>query len=101
MSVSIPTQAHGDSANARSSTEGSGRAGYLTLAESAKYLHLSERTVRRHIEAGMIPARRLGRNIRLRREDLDAAMAPIDGSATTSESLESFIESMTSAQVKP
>lgn len=45
----------------------------LTVREAADQLSLAERTIRRMIETGQLPAVRLGRNIRIRQEDvLDA-----------------------------
>jgi excisionase family DNA binding protein len=43
----------------------------LTVKEAAAELRVSDRTVYRAIEAGSIPARRVGRLLRIRREDLD------------------------------
>lgn len=48
---------------------------YLTVAEAAKLLKISTRTLRRHIKAGLLPARRLGKVYRLKRSDLDRALA--------------------------
>ena len=43
----------------------------LTTAEAAERLSLSERTVRREIDAGRLPAVRIGRTVRLRLEDIE------------------------------
>ena len=51
---------------------------YLTPAEAAGLLKVHERTVRRWIGQGRIPARRIGRLLRIRREDLDALGEPVE-----------------------
>jgi excisionase family DNA binding protein len=43
---------------------------WLTLAEVAQYLRLSTRTVSRMIKAGRLPAKRVGRGIRIARSQL-------------------------------
>jgi excisionase family DNA binding protein len=43
----------------------------LNLAEAADELHTSPFTVRRRILAGLIPARREGREYRVKRRDLE------------------------------
>jgi excisionase family DNA binding protein len=43
---------------------------WLTLAEVAQYLRLSKRTVSRMIKAGRLPAKRVGRAIRIARSQL-------------------------------
>lgn len=51
---------------------------YLTLTDAADYLGFAERTVRRYIASGELPAYRLGpRQIRIKVTDLDALMTPI------------------------
>lgn len=42
----------------------------LTVSDAAKQLSLSERTLRRMITGGDLPAFRLGRAIRIRQEDV-------------------------------
>ncbi|MEQ9145452.1 MAG: helix-turn-helix domain-containing protein [Parvibaculaceae bacterium] len=42
----------------------------LTVSEAAKQLSLSDRTVRRMIASGDLPAVRLGRAVRVRQEDV-------------------------------
>ena len=42
----------------------------LTVGEAARQLSLSERTVRRMIAGGDLPAVRLGRAVRIRQEDV-------------------------------
>jgi excisionase family DNA binding protein len=42
----------------------------LTVGEAAKQLSLSERTLRRMIAGGDLPAVRLGRAVRIRQEDV-------------------------------
>lgn len=46
----------------------------LTIGETARLLRLSEITVRRHIAAGRLPAVRIGRRIRVRRDALPASL---------------------------
>ena len=72
----------------------------LTIAEAAIQLHVHERTVRRHIKSGEIPAFRLGRNVRIRQQDLDAALTPVGEINATSHEDDAFISSMTTALVK-
>ena len=43
---------------------------WLTLAEVAQYLRLSTRTVSRMIKGGRLPAKRVGRGIRIARSQL-------------------------------
>lgn len=44
-----------------------------TPAEAAKYLGVHDRTIRRHIREGRLPAVRIGsRLLKIKREDLDA-----------------------------
>ena len=51
---------------------------YVSLDSAAKYLGVSEKTIRRHISSGRLPAYRIDRRlIRIRREDLDALLRPI------------------------
>jgi excisionase family DNA binding protein len=44
----------------------------LSLADAAELLDVSLKTVRRRIADGTLPAYRVGKLIRIRREDLDA-----------------------------
>ena len=44
---------------------------YLTIREVKDLLHVSERTVRRWIRSGALPALKIGRSVRVRREDID------------------------------
>jgi len=52
---------------------------YLSLVAAASYLDCNERTIRRRIADGSLPASRIrgGRDIKIRRADLDALLAPI------------------------
>lgn len=51
---------------------------YLTIEEAAAFMSMSCVTIRRHIGEGSIPAYRCGKRlIRIRREDLEAAMTRI------------------------
>ncbi len=50
----------------------------LTLTAAAEYLDVSERTLRRYIAEGRLPAYRLGkRQIRIEVADLDKLVQPI------------------------
>jgi len=44
---------------------------YLTVAEVAATLKLNQQTVRNWIEAGTLPALRVGRRVRIKRSDFD------------------------------
>lgn len=50
---------------------------WLTLAEVAQYLRLSKRTVSRMIKGGRLPAKRVGRAIRIARSQLTAMLASL------------------------
>ncbi len=55
---------------------------WATLATGAEQYGVSERTLRRYIAAGELPAYRLGpRQIRIKLADLDALMTPIPTAA--------------------
>lgn len=55
---------------------------YITIGETAEYLGLTERTVRQMISDGRLTAYRSGRRvIRLRVDEIDAAMKPFGGAA--------------------
>ena len=45
--------------------------GTVTLTEAAKILRMGRDTIQAHIEAGTIPAKRLGRRILISREWID------------------------------
>lgn len=47
---------------------------FLSLAAASEDLELSERTLRRAISAGELPAYKVGKSVRIRRTDLDAWM---------------------------
>ena len=49
----------------------------LTINEVAKMLNLHEITVRRHIKQGKLKAVKVGRQIRIKREDLEGFMEPV------------------------
>jgi excisionase family DNA binding protein len=49
----------------------------LTVNETADMLRLSPITIRRYIAAGRLPAERVGRAIRIRREAIDDFIQPI------------------------
>ncbi len=44
---------------------------FLTVAEVAETLRLNQQTVRNWIDAGSLPAVRVGRRVRIKRSDLD------------------------------
>jgi excisionase family DNA binding protein len=44
---------------------------FLTVAEVADLLRLNQQTVRNWIDAGSLPALRVGRRVRIKRSDLD------------------------------
>jgi excisionase family DNA binding protein len=48
---------------------------FLTVAEVAEILKLNQQTVRNWIDAGSLPALRVGRRVRIRRSDFDALIA--------------------------
>lgn len=48
----------------------------LTTEEAAEYLQVTVDTVRRYIREGRLRASRLGREYRIRQEDLDAFLDP-------------------------
>ena len=53
---------------------------YLTIGQTAEYLHVTERTVRKMIGDGRLRGYNCGpRVIRLRRAEIDAAFQPIRG----------------------
>jgi excisionase family DNA binding protein len=57
----------------------------LTVQEAAHLLRVSTVTVRRYIADGSLPAFRIGRGIRIKRESIDALASPIaTGSAEDS-----------------
>lgn len=55
---------------------------YLSIAETADYLGVTTRTVRQAIADGRLVGYKLGqRLVRLRRDEIDAAMRPFGGAA--------------------
>jgi len=44
---------------------------FLTITEVAAFLRVSTRSVRRWVETGDLPAVRIGRQYRVRRDDVD------------------------------
>lgn len=49
-----------------------------TPAEAAKYLGVHDRTIRRHIREGRLPAQRVGdRLLKIKRDDLDALLKEV------------------------
>jgi excisionase family DNA binding protein len=51
----------------------------LTVAETAAYLKVSPVTVRRYIKSKRLPCVRVGRNIRVRKEDVEALPETLEG----------------------
>jgi excisionase family DNA binding protein len=49
----------------------------VTIAQGAEHLSVSERTVRRAVADGRLPAVRIGRCIRIRLDDLERLMRPV------------------------
>ncbi len=49
----------------------------LTINEVARMLNVHEITIRRHIKRGKLKAVRVGRQIRVRREDVEEFMEPV------------------------
>jgi len=67
---------------------------FLTVAEVAELLRLNQQTVRNWIDAGSLPALKVGRRVRIRRSDLNRMLesgyrgtgpsaSPIDGPRAT------------------
>ena len=52
-------------------TEGEYNESFLTVAEVAEVLRLNQQTVRNWIDAGSLPAVRVGRRVRIKRSDLN------------------------------
>ncbi len=52
---------------------------FLTVREAADYWRVSPRFIRVAIESGKLSSRRLGRVIRIRRDDLESLFAPTSG----------------------
>jgi excisionase family DNA binding protein len=48
---------------------------FLTVAEVAEILRLNQQTIRNWIDAGSLPAVRIGRRVRIKRSDLDRVLA--------------------------
>jgi excisionase family DNA binding protein len=63
---------------------------YYTVAQAARRLQVSPSTIWRWIDAQKLPAYRVGEKaIRVRREDLDAMIRPIDGQSKAARGMES------------
>jgi excisionase family DNA binding protein len=52
---------------------------YISQAEAGTYLGVTDRTIRSMISRGILPAYALGRTIRLKRSEIDAAMRQLGG----------------------
>jgi excisionase family DNA binding protein len=60
----------------------SSRPSYISISEAADYLGVTTRTVRQMVSDGRLIAYHLGaRIVRLRRDEIDAAMQPFGGAA--------------------
>ena len=53
----------------------------MTVSEVAQYLRVNPQTVYRKAKAGELPALRIGRAIRFRKEELDASLKKLDETA--------------------
>lgn len=62
--------------------EGRTLSGYTSLESGAAYYDVSQRTLRRKIAEGKLPAVRVGRQIRIAWVDLDALARPIPSAAS-------------------
>src|SRR5690606_30170222 len=69
----------------------------LTTEEAAEYLQVTVDTVRRYIREGRLRASRLGREYRIRQEDLDAFLDPSKFIGSDKE-FKSWVEAMKSNQ---
>jgi excisionase family DNA binding protein len=63
----------------------------LSTEEASVYLGCHLRTVFRLIDEGRLKAYRLGRVLKFRQEDLDAALEPVHTGSAAEESLENFV----------
>ena len=55
----------------------------LTVSEVASEFHVTAQTIRNWIEHGVLPATRIGRGYRIRREDLDALLTRANAESTS------------------
>ena len=51
----------------------------ISIAAAAVALDVSERTIRRLIAAGLLPAYRVGHSVRIRTDDLSTVLRPVVG----------------------
>lgn len=58
-----------------------GREPYVTLADAALYFSVSEKTLRRYIAERKIPARRLGRQIRVKVSEIENSLTRMGSTA--------------------
>jgi excisionase family DNA binding protein len=69
----------GQSNNPRAFSSGNA---YISISDTANYLGVTTRTVRQMIADGRLTGYRLGaRVVRLRRDEIDAALQPFGGAA--------------------
>jgi|GEM_PF-4131426 len=73
--VITPLAPHSSGSMADSQSNRNREAVYLTVSQVAEHLQLSARQVRRFIESGELIATRLGRSVRIHRNDLNAFCA--------------------------
>lgn len=59
------------------------QAEYLGITQAVDLTGLSAQTIRKLIADNELPAYRIGRNIRIRRDELEAVMKPINAVAAT------------------
>ena len=57
---------------------------FLSVRQAAELISVSQRTIRRYIEQDILPAYRVtgGNTIRIKREDLEALLKPMNSPAT-------------------
>jgi excisionase family DNA binding protein len=55
----------------------------LNVGRAAEALTVSTQTVRNWIDSGLLPATKIGRNWRIRRDDIDALLARTEGNSAT------------------
>jgi excisionase family DNA binding protein len=77
-------------------TVGEHEESFLPVAEVAEMLRLNQQTVRNWIDAGSLPALRVGRRVRIKRSDLERILedgyrgTPLPGADTSGPSADDF-----------
>jgi excisionase family DNA binding protein len=74
-------RAHGPQTTAQPQLESPSQ--YLTVQEVARLCGVAERTIRTWTRQGMLPARRMGRLLRIDRRDLEDYLASSDGAPSS------------------